>query len=168
MADVYAFLELKDIPGEAQDSKYKDKIELQSFSWGATNNSSYANGTGGNIGKGHIHDISFSKFMCKASPELMKRVVSGKAISDGKLLLCKLSGETDGDKIAYYEIKLQNIVVTSYQVAASGGGQLPMESGTLHFVVTQPKYKPQKNEGSADGGNGFGWDLQQNIEVDPG
>ena len=34
MADVYAFLELKDIEGEAQDSKYEKKIELQSFSWG--------------------------------------------------------------------------------------------------------------------------------------
>jgi len=71
MADIYAFLELEGIPGEAQDSKFKNKIELQSFSWGATNNSSYVHGTGGNIGKGHIHDISFSKYMCKASAELM-------------------------------------------------------------------------------------------------
>ncbi len=89
MADVYAFLELENIKGEAQDSKFKDKIELLSCSWGATNGSSYASGTGGNIGKGQIHDISFSKFMCRASPELMKRVVSGKAIESGKLSLCK-------------------------------------------------------------------------------
>jgi type VI protein secretion system component Hcp len=52
MADVYAFLELKNIDGEAQDSKFKDKIELQSFSWGATNNSSYGTGTGPGIGTG--------------------------------------------------------------------------------------------------------------------
>ena len=165
MADVYAFLELKDIEGEAQDSKYEKKIELQSFSWGATNNSSYSSGTGGNIGKGHIHDISFSKYMCKASPELMKRVVSGKAIPKGKLSLCKLSGEKDGDKIAYYEIELENIVLTSYQVSASGGAQLPMESGTLHFVTTKPSYTPQKNEGPGDGAIHFKWDLQQNVEL---
>jgi len=165
MADVYAFLELESIKGEAQDSKYKDKIELQSFSWGATNNSSYSSGTGGNIGKGHIHDISFSKYMCKASPELMKRVVSGKAIPKGKLSLCKLSGEKDGDKIAYYEVELENIVLTSYQVAASGGAQLPMESGTLHFVTTKPSYTPQKNEGAGDGAIHFKWDLQQNVEL---
>jgi type VI secretion system secreted protein Hcp len=165
MADVYAFLELKNIDGEAQDSKFKDKIELQSFSWGATNSSSYESGTGGNIGKGNIHDISFSKFMCKASPELMKRAVSGKAIESGQLTLCKLSGETDGDKISYYVVKMEKIVLTSYHVGASGGAQLPMESGTLHFVVAKPKYTPQKNEGSAEGPVGFGWDLQQNIEV---
>ena len=44
MADIYAFLELEGIPGEAQDSAYKDKIELQSFAWGASNNSSYTSG----------------------------------------------------------------------------------------------------------------------------
>ncbi len=165
MADIYAFLELEGIDGEAQDSKYKNKIELQSFSWGATNNSSFLNGTGGNIGKGHIHDISFSKYMCKASAELMKRVVTGKAVSKGKLSLCKLSGEKDGDKIAYYEIELENIVCTSYQVSCSGSGTLASESGTLHFVVTKPKYRGQTNPGSAEGPIGFGWDVQQNIEV---
>src|SRR5215467_4790595 len=151
MADVYAFLELEGIEGEAQDSKFQGKIELQAFSWGATNNSSYDSGTGGNDGKGHIHDISFSKFMCKASPELMKRTVTGKAISKGKLSLCKLAGENDGDKIAYYEVELEKIVLTSYQMAASGGAQLPMESGTIHFVITKPKYRPQTNDGSAEG-----------------
>ena len=50
MADIYAFLELEGIPGEAQDSEYKDKIELQSFAWGASNNSSYTSGTGSGIG----------------------------------------------------------------------------------------------------------------------
>jgi len=165
MADIYAFLELEGIPGEAQDSKFKNKIELQSFSWGATNNSSYVHGTGGNIGKGHIHDISFSKYMCKASAELMKRVVTGKAIPKGKLSLCKLSGETDGDKIAYYEVELEKIVATSYQVSASSSGNLASESGTLHFVITKPKYRPQTNSGSGEGPIGFGWDLQQNTEV---
>ena len=165
MADVYAFLELENIKGEAQDSKFKDKIELLSCSWGATNGSSYASGTGGNIGKGQIHDISFSKFMCRASPELMKRVVSGKAVESGKLSLCKLAGETDGDKISYCEIGLEKVVFTSYHFGVNGGAQLPMESGTMSFVVSKLKYTPQKNEGGGDGPVGFGWDHQQNIEV---
>ena len=57
-ADVFAFLELEGIEGEAQDSHYHGKIELQSFSWGASNNSSFAVGTGGSVGKGQIHDIN--------------------------------------------------------------------------------------------------------------
>ena len=165
MADVYAFLELEGIEGEAQDSKYQGKIALQSFSWGATNNSSYTSGTGSGIGKGQIHDISLSKFMCKASTELMKRVVNGKPITNGKLSLLKLAGDDDGSKLDYFTIDMKDIVLTSYQVAASGAAQLPMESFTLHFVTVKPNYKGQANEGSEQGNFGFGWDLQKNVEV---
>jgi type VI secretion system secreted protein Hcp len=161
MADVYAFLELEGIQGEARDSDYKDHIELQTFAWGATNNSSYGSGTGPGIGKGQIHDISISKYMCKASPELMKRVANGQAIPSGKLSLCKIAGD---DKLAYYTIDLQNIVCTSYHVSANGS-QLPTESATLQFVVVKPNYTAQDNEGAAQGNIGFGWDLQQNCEV---
>lgn len=160
MADIYAFLELEGIEGESQDSDYSDKIALQSFSWGATNNSSYASGTGSGIGKGQIQDITCSKYTDKASLKLMERAVNGKPISSGKLTLLKQSGDT---KIPYFELDLTNVVVTSFQVAAAGDGQLPMESFSLHFVKVQSHYKPQGNEGDPAGNVDFGWDLQQNA-----
>jgi type VI secretion system secreted protein Hcp len=160
MADVYAFLELEGIEGEAQDSDYSNKIALQSCSWGASNNSSYTTGTGSGIGKGQIHDISVSKFMCKASLKLMERAVNGKPIPSGKLSLLKMAGET---KIPYFELELKNIVITSFQMAAGSDGQLPMESFTLHFVEVQSHYKPQGNEGDPAGNVDFGWNLQQNA-----
>jgi|SRR5882757_3261029 len=159
MANIYAFLDLDGIPGESQDSEYKDKIELQSFSWGANNNSSYASGTGSGIGKGQIHDISCSKFADKASLKLMERAVNGKSINTGKLSLLKQSGET---KIAYLELNLTDVVITSFQTSATGDGQLPMESFTLHFVKVKSAYKPQGNTGDPAGNVDFGWDLQQN------
>lgn len=160
MADIYAFLELKDIEGESQDSDYSNKIELQSVSWGATNNSSYTKGTGSGIGKGQIQDISCHKYTDKASLKLMERAVNGKPIESGKLSLLKQSGD---NKIAYFEIELTNIVITSFQFSATGDGQLPMESFSLHFVKAQSHYKPQGNEGDPAGNVDFGWDLQQNT-----
>jgi len=159
MADFFAFLDLKGIEGESQDSKYTNMIELHSFSWGATNNSSFASGTGSGIGKGQIHDISCSKYTDKASLKLMERAVNGKPIATGKLSLLKQSGDT---KIAYVEVDLTNIVVTSFHVNATGDGSLPMEAFTLHFVKAQTHYKPQGNEGDPAGNVDFGWDLQQN------
>lgn len=160
MANIYAFLELEGIEGESQDSEYNNKIELHSFSWGASNNSSYASGTGSGIGKGQIHDISCSKFTDKSSLKLMERAVNGKPIETGKLSLLKQSGDT---KIPYFELELTNVVVTSFNVAAGSDGQLPMESLTLHFVKVQSHYKPQGNEGDPAGNVDFGWDLQQNV-----
>jgi type VI secretion system secreted protein Hcp len=160
MADIYAFLELDGIEGEAQDAQYTNKIELHSFSWGATNHSSFASGTGSGIGKGQIHDISFSKFTCKASLRLFERSVNGKPIEKGKLSLLKLAGEK---KIAYLEVELENVVITSFQITAGSDGQLPMESATLHFVIARSHYKPQGNEGDASGHVDFGWNLQKNV-----
>jgi type VI secretion system secreted protein Hcp len=159
-ADIFAFLELEGIEGEAQDSDYEKKIELQSFSWGASNNSSFASGTGASVGKGQIHDISFSKYTDRASVRLMERAVNGQHIKKGKLSLLKQSGEK---KIPYFEVELTDVVVTSFQLAAGGDGHLPMESGTLHFVKMHTYYKPQGNEGDATGNVDFGWDLQKNA-----
>jgi len=162
MADIYAFLDLEGIEGESQDSDYTNKIEILSFSWGATNNSSYSSGTGSGIGKGQIQDMSFSKYADKASLKLMERAVNGKPIDSGKLSLLKQSGDT---KIAYLEYDLTNVVVTSFQQSATGDGQLPMESFTLHFVKVQSHYKPQGNTGDPAGNIDFGWDLQQNTSA---
>lgn len=162
MADIYAFLELEGIEGESQDSDYQNKIEVQSFSWGATNNSSYASGTGSGIGKGQIQDITCTKYTDKASLKLMERSVNGKPLDSGKLSLLKQSGDS---KIAYLEIDLTNVVVTSFQVTATGDGRLPMESFSLHFVQFQAHYKPQGNEGDPAGNVDFGWNLQQNASA---
>jgi type VI secretion system secreted protein Hcp len=165
MAEICAYLELEGVKGEAQDSKFKEQIELQSFSWGVSNSSSYESGTGGNIGAGTIHEVSFSKYMCKASPELMRRCANGKAITKGKLSLYKLAGGTDEDKVVYYETEFEKIVFRGYNVHASGGAQLPMESASMAFVIMHPQYRPQDNDGGAMPAIGFKWDLQQNKEV---
>jgi type VI secretion system secreted protein Hcp len=162
MADIYAFLELEGIEGESQDPDYQNKIELQSFSWGGNNNSSFASGTGPGIGKGIVHDMHFSKFTDKASLKLFERCVNGKPLDSGKLTLLKLDGD---NKVAYFQVDLTNIVVTSWQLGASGGGTLPSESFSLSFVQFQSHYKPQGNQGDPAGNVDFGWNLQQNASA---
>ncbi|MGO9684312.1 MAG: Hcp family type VI secretion system effector [Beijerinckiaceae bacterium] len=160
MANIYAFLDLDGIEGESQDSEYQKKIELLSFSWGASNNSSFSAGTGAGIGKGQIHDMHFTAFASKASLKLMERSVNGKAISSGTVTLLKQSGDT---KIAYLKYELTNIVVTNFEMSASGNGELPTESFTLHFVKVKSSYQPQGNEGDPAGNVDFGWNLQENA-----
>ncbi|HTE93136.1 MAG TPA: type VI secretion system tube protein Hcp, partial [Bradyrhizobium sp.] len=79
MADeIFAFLHLEGIEGEVEDSKYKNCLALLSVGWGATNSSSYSQGTGPTSqSKGQLHDISFSKYMCKGSLRLLERALTG-------------------------------------------------------------------------------------------
>jgi type VI secretion system secreted protein Hcp len=163
MADeMYAFLDLKGIKGNSTDSDFTDQIPLQSMSWGVTNHGNFGHGTGGSKHRGQIHEISISKIMCRASPTLMQYCTTGEHIDEGTLSLCWQSGDT---KKPYYQVKLQKIRVTSHQIAGSGGAQHPMESVSLQFAIMQSTYTPQDNEGSAEGGVDFGWDLQKNVKA---
>ena len=164
MAEIYAFLKLEGVDGETPDAHYEKHLELQSFSWGATNNSSYSTGTGPGIGTGQVHNMSFSKFMCAGSPKLMERVIKGWPCDSGKLILCKRNSQ-DGKPLEYYTVAMEKIVITSYQMSASGGGQLPMESFSLDFVIVKPNYVAQADDGSGKDNHGFGWDLQKNQEA---
>jgi type VI secretion system secreted protein Hcp len=163
MADeMYAFLDLEGIKGSSLDSDFKDQIPLQSMSWGVTNHGNFGHGSGGSKHRGQIHELSISKIMCKASPTLMQFCTTGDHISEGKLSLCWQSGDT---KKAYYEVNLKKIRVTSHQMAGGSGAQHPMESISLQFAIMESTYTPQDNEGSAEGGVRFGWDLQKNEKA---
>jgi type VI secretion system secreted protein Hcp len=163
MADeIYAFLELDGIKGGATDSDFKDHIALHHFSWGVTNHGNFDHSTGGSKHRGQIHDISVSKIMCPGTNTLMQYCTTGDHIAEGTLRLCWQSGDT---KKAYYEVKLKKIRVTSHQIATSGGSQHPMETITLHFVEMESTYTPQSNEGSAEGGVRFAWNLQENKKA---
>jgi type VI secretion system secreted protein Hcp len=162
MADVYAFLKLAGVEGEAQDSEHPKEIELQSFSWGASNSSSFAHGTGSGIGKGHVSDIVVTKFTDKSSTILFQNCTTGKTMTDGTVTLVKLQDEV---KIPYLKIHLSNVVVTSFQMSAAGNGQLPMESVTLHFAKFKQTYKVQEDTGAAGGEAEFAWDIQKSIKA---
>ena len=59
MASDYV-LKIDGIKGESTDSKHKDEIEIESFSWGATQPGSFASGGGGGAGKVSFQDIHFT------------------------------------------------------------------------------------------------------------
>jgi type VI protein secretion system component Hcp len=50
-------------------------------------------------------------------------------------------------------------------MAGGSGAQHPMESISLQFAIMESTYTPQDNEGSAEGGVRFGWDLQKNEKA---
>ncbi|MDP1804754.1 MAG: type VI secretion system tube protein Hcp, partial [Acidimicrobiales bacterium] len=79
------FLKLDGINGESRDSKHKGEIEIESFSWGASNSGSaaHAGGAGGGAGKGSMQDVSFVTRGSKASPQLFLAGASGQHLRSG-------------------------------------------------------------------------------------
>jgi len=65
------FLKLDKIEGESQDAKHKNEIQVESFSWGVSQQGSFDAGGGGGSGRASFQDFHFVMKVNKASPKLM-------------------------------------------------------------------------------------------------
>jgi type VI secretion system Hcp family effector len=96
-------LQIEGIKGESKDSKHPNTIEVESFSWGNTNDGSAGHGSGAGAGKVHFQDFHFTSQVNKASAELMIACATGKHIKKAQLFVRK-QGENQQD---YYTVTLE-------------------------------------------------------------
>lgn len=156
------FLQIDGIKGEAGDSKLGGQIEVDSFSWGASNAGTHSSGSGGGAGKVSFQDIHFTAKVSKASPQLMQACAQGTHI--GKVVLTVR--KQGGDQQDYYKIVLSDVLVSSYQSGGhDGSNSVPTDSFSLNFTKIEFDYKPQKKDGSLDSPQHGGWDLKTNAKA---
>jgi type VI secretion system secreted protein Hcp len=147
-----AFLKVATIPGESQDSKHKDEIEILSYSWGVSQTSSGSSSSGGarSAERANFADFTIVKSLDKASPKLFLACAKGEHIADVTL---KLSRAT-GDKQKYMEYKMTDVLVSSVRPGGSahGGESLPLEEvsfnyGKIELIYTATDHKTGKAAG---------------------
>lgn len=162
MASDY-LLEIDGIKGESQDDKNKDAIEIQSFSWGASNAGSSASGTGGGAGKVSFQDIAFTTSVNKASPLLLLACASGQHIKKAILHVRKQGGGQQD----YYTVTLEDVLVSQYKSGGmlDGSTTIPVDQFSLNFSKIKFEYKPQKADGSLDSAMSAGWDVKANKKT---
>jgi type VI secretion system secreted protein Hcp len=158
-ADIFA--KLGDIKGESLDDKFKDQIEILSFSWGVTNAGSMAFGSGGGEGKASFHDLSFTHRIDKASPVLMQACATGVHLKDGTITHRK-AGKGQQE---FLVIKMNDIIITGVTHGGNGGADGATENVSLAFAKVDVEYKPQKADGSLDAGVHFKYDLKAQKEA---
>ena len=98
-----------------EDLPHKGEIDLESFSWGETNQGTAAAGGGGGAGKVSMQDFHFVTRVNKASPVLFLSCASGKHIKEA-ILTVRKAGKDQQD---YLVFKFKDVLVSSYQI---GGG----------------------------------------------
>ena len=161
MASDY-LLELDGIKGESSDSKHKEAIEIESFSWGVTQPTASSSTGGGGAGKVVFQDIHFTTKLSSASPQLFLTCATGEHIKKAVLFLRKAGG----DQQEYYKVTLEDILVSSYQQGGSGGdGSVPTDSFSLDFAKIDLDYSPQRQDGSLGGSFKAGYDLKVNKKI---
>jgi type VI secretion system secreted protein Hcp len=153
------FLKIEGIEGESADHAHKGEIHIDSFSWAEKQEGTHMSGGGGGAGKVAMGDFHFTMAVNKASPKLMLACACGEHIKKAILTCRKAGGKQEG----YYKITLSDILVSSFQTAGSGHGDLiPHDQATLNYSKIEFEYKPQKKDGSLDSAVVAGWDVKAN------
>jgi type VI secretion system secreted protein Hcp len=146
MAHVDYVLKIDGIPGESEVDKHKGEIDIESFSWGATNSGTMAYGGGGGAGKVSFNDFHFVMKINKATPLLMLACATGQHIKEC-ILTCRKAGKEQQE---YLIVKFADVLISSYQTGGSGGDVIPTEQISFNFATLEMTYRPQKADGTLD------------------
>jgi type VI secretion system secreted protein Hcp len=158
-----AFLKIDGIPGESTDDKHKNWIEVLSYHHGLTQPvSSTASSAGGaSAERVNFGAFSISKLVDKATPKLFEACCTGKHIKEITLEVCR-SGD---DKQKYLEIKMEQVLITSYSHAAKEDTKSEFPAETVSFMPGKfsVTYNQQgRGDGTLIGNIAAGWDLTSN------
>lgn len=157
--DVY--LQIDGIKGESTDDRHRDWIECKSVSWELRQPRSATASTGG----GHTAErcehgeIVVAKLADLASPILLQNCSTGRTLPKARIEFMRADGL--GDRIKYFEIELENVLIGGVSPSIREGNILS-EYVALKYSRIKWKYIQQKVAGGSGGNVAGGWDLSAN------
>jgi type VI secretion system secreted protein Hcp len=134
MALFDAFLEIEGIKGESDGA-----IQVESFSWGVSNQISRETGGGAGTGKPVFQDFSFTARLGKQSPELFLSAVQGTNFSSAELNIIEQDRKRQVT-LSFFDVfissyKEGNVVGFLFDKSENGG--VPLEMVSLNFAQVQ-------------------------------
>ena len=155
------FIKIGELKGESRDKVHKDEIDVLAWSWGISNSGSAQQGGGAGAGKCNVQDLSFTKYLDKASPDLMLACCNGKHFPKATLTVRK-AGE---NPLEYLLITVEELIVTSVSTGGSGGEDRLTENVTLNFARVKVNYKEQTPTGGVGDKPEMGWNVAENAKL---
>jgi type VI secretion system secreted protein Hcp len=155
------YLKVDGAPGESKDSKHKDWIEIDSYSFGASQMSTMGHGGGGGAGKVQMQDFHFVSKLDKASPVLFQFLASGKHIGKVELSQCKVGG----DQVEFLKVTMEDALMSSWQMGDSAGGAIPTGQYSFSFSKIKVEYSEQTDKGGKGATTTGGWDNKGNTKM---
>ncbi len=153
-------LKVDGIDGESVIKDHEAEIDVLSINWGMSQSGTMHHGMGGGAGKVSVQDLAITKFVDKASPNLMRACCSGEHFTQA-ILSVRKAGK---DALDYLKITMSPVLVTSVDCGGSGGEDRMTENVTLNFAKVEVGYTPQKEDGSGDAEVTLKWNIEANVE----
>ena len=152
------FIKLGDITGESKSDGHVGEIEIMSWSWGATQSGSTRAISGSTAGKVNVQDLTFTKLVCTATPNILNAVCAGSSFPQA-LLICEKSAGNNKKPVQYLKIKLKNVLVSSHAIGGANGSDTHTETITLNFEACETTYTPMNADGTPGAGKPVAWNV---------
>jgi type VI secretion system secreted protein Hcp len=154
------FIKIADVEGESKDKNgHTGEIDVLAWSWGVSNSGSAHTGGGQGAGKANVQDLSFTKYIDKASAPLQLAVLNGKHYATADLVVRK-AGEKP---LEYLKIILTDLIVTSVSTGGSGGEDRLTENVSLNFAKVKMEYYAQDEKGVGKKVGTYTYDIAGNL-----
>jgi|SRR5258708_4917471 len=134
-----AYLLIDTINGESQAQGMTNYIELDSFSFGASNPADVG-GKGLSAGKCSLSDFSFTCAVDQASYQILKALYTGQHIATSTFALKKGGGSATTDP--YLQVIMTNCYITSNNMGGGAVG-VPAQSVSIAYEQIEFQYYTQ-------------------------
>jgi type VI secretion system secreted protein Hcp len=149
------FMKIDDVQGESVDSVHAGEIDVQSWSWGASQSGSSQIGGGMGAGKAMVQDLTFSLNFEKSCPVLTGMLLTGTPFQQAQLTIRK-AGVTP---LEYIKIIMKGGIISNVSMSGSPTADTQSVTVSLNFGYVEVHYTPQ----AADGSGGADVTTQYNI-----
>lgn len=156
-----AYIQLPGIDGEVDDADHKKWVEVQAISLPIHRSiSSDARGIGRQNGETSLGDLVVTKTWDTSTPKFAAYCASGKFLDTVTVHLCS---NLSGKNVVNMELKLTNVVVSSYSYSATGDqSPVPSECVTLNYTKIEWKYNKYDEMGNSAGSVPASYDSESN------
>lgn len=145
---------------DGESKSFKDQIDILSWSWGMSNSGTMHTSTGGGAGKVNVQDLSFTKWVDKASPKLQLACCDGTHY-DKATLTCRKAGGKQED---YLVVEMEEVIVTSVSTGGSGGEDRLTENVSINFAKVKLEYSTQDAKGKVAKAGDYTFNIAENTK----
>jgi type VI protein secretion system component Hcp len=155
------FCRIDGAPGDAKDQGFSGCLNIEPVSINASNQGSFSVGGGGNVGGGgRPSGLSINAVMCKATPEIFKKIVSGDVTPKVEIISCKMVGK---QQVVFQKATLTNVYFTQLDIGSGTSSEgLPMASFGCEYEKIKLEYTPVSNTGAKGATTTAEWDAMKN------
>ncbi len=145
-----AFVKYDGIDGESKDENHDKWIDVLSIDWGVHKPGGGSTGATRRRGDAIVEDLTLTIEYEKASPKLLEKCVKGEVIPK---LEIELTATYGGSRATYLKYELENVIISSYQMNASGNDEAGPPTVVINNNFKQIKvtYTEFDDEGSNKG-----------------